>query len=255
MKQLFCVCALALATLFTAHTSFGQGLSVNSTGAAADTSAIFDASSTSKGMLAPRMTAAQKTAIISPATGLMIFQTDGTAGFYYYTGSAWMPVGSTVTTLTIGASFGGGKVAYVLQAGDPGYDPLVQHGLIAATSDQSTGIAWDAVGYGFLGATGYLLGTGRNNTEIAYQIIYSGTAALVCRSYAGGGFADWYLPSKDELNKLYINKIVIGGFASADYWSSSEYFTSSAWAQNFNSGFQLNGFKNGAFYVRAVRAF
>jgi hypothetical protein len=56
--------------------------------------AALDITSTTKGMLAPRMTAAQKSLIASPATGLLIYQTDGTAGFYYYNGSAWVTIGS-----------------------------------------------------------------------------------------------------------------------------------------------------------------
>ena len=52
-------------------------------------SAELDISSTSKGLLIPSMTQAQRNAISSPATGLLIFQTDGTVGFYYYTGSQW----------------------------------------------------------------------------------------------------------------------------------------------------------------------
>ena len=55
-------------------------------------SSILDITTTTKGMLAPRMTLAQKTAISSPATGLLIFQTDGASGFWFYTGSAWIPV-------------------------------------------------------------------------------------------------------------------------------------------------------------------
>lgn len=276
MKQTIYLLAFTLVSVFITNYAFGQGMAVNTTGAAANASAIFDASSTSRGVLVPRMTTAQRNAISSPATGLMIFQTDGTVGFYYYTGSAWSAVGGSSlpsgtngqvlqlvsgspawvgNTLTIGASFGGGKVAYILQAGDPGYDPLVQHGLIAATSDQSTGIAWDGAGYGFLGATGYLLGTGRNNTEIAYQIMGSGTPAYVCRNYAGGGFTDWYLPSKDELSKLYINRVTIGGFASAFYWSSSENGNYNAWTQDFNTGNQYIFNKLSTLNVRAVRAF
>lgn len=52
-------------------------------------SSVLDVKSTSKGFLAPRMTGAQRVAISSPAEGLMVYQTDGTKGFYYYTNSAW----------------------------------------------------------------------------------------------------------------------------------------------------------------------
>jgi hypothetical protein len=60
--------------------------STNITGAA---SAVLDVKSVSKGMLVPRVTAAQKAAISSPATGLLVYQTDGTDGFYYYNGTSW----------------------------------------------------------------------------------------------------------------------------------------------------------------------
>lgn len=55
-------------------------------------SALLDLSSSSKGVLIPRMTAAQKTAISSPTTGLLIFQTDASTGFYYYNGSSWISI-------------------------------------------------------------------------------------------------------------------------------------------------------------------
>ena len=67
-------------------------MSVNTNGAAADNSAMLDVVSTSKGMLVLRMTHSQVTAISSPATGLLVYQTDATAGFYYYNGSAWVAV-------------------------------------------------------------------------------------------------------------------------------------------------------------------
>ena len=65
-----------------------QSLSVNSSGAAADVSAQLDVSATDKGMLVPRMTTAQRTAIVTPATGLLVFDTD-TGGFWFYNGIAW----------------------------------------------------------------------------------------------------------------------------------------------------------------------
>src|ERR1043166_5120670 len=69
-----------------------------STGAAgigtttANGSSLLEVKSTSKGILIPRMTQAQRNAIASPATGLLIYQTDKTPGFYYYSGSAWAAV-------------------------------------------------------------------------------------------------------------------------------------------------------------------
>ncbi|USQ03568.1 hypothetical protein [Aquirufa antheringensis] len=55
-----------------------------------DASAILDISSTTKGVLIPRMTAAQKAAISGPTTGLLIYQTDAPSDFYYYNGSSWI---------------------------------------------------------------------------------------------------------------------------------------------------------------------
>ena len=57
-----------------------------------DASAILDLTSTSKGLLAPRMTQAERNAISSPATGLLIYQTDATDGFYVYDGAAWIKI-------------------------------------------------------------------------------------------------------------------------------------------------------------------
>ena len=60
-----------------------------------DASSVLDVKSTAKGFLAPRMTQAQRAAISSPATGLLVYQTDGTTGYYYYNGSAWLTIANT----------------------------------------------------------------------------------------------------------------------------------------------------------------
>lgn len=72
--------------------SKAQNVAINNDGSQPASSAMLDIKSTSKGLLIPRMTAAQKTAISSPVKGLLIFQTDGSSGFYYYNGSAWSPL-------------------------------------------------------------------------------------------------------------------------------------------------------------------
>ena len=81
---------LFLLAVTISKTIFTQGVGVNESGAAADGSAILDVSSTTKGLLVPRMTQTQRNAISSPATGLSVYQTDFNDGYYYYDGSRWV---------------------------------------------------------------------------------------------------------------------------------------------------------------------
>jgi hypothetical protein len=62
------------------------------------TSAKLEVKSEDKGFLCPRMTSAQRTGISTPATGLLVFQTDGAAGFYYYTGTEWKQLSNVTST-------------------------------------------------------------------------------------------------------------------------------------------------------------
>ena len=72
-----------------------QSVAINTDGSVADASAILDVKSTIKGVLVPRMTAAQRTAIIAPVAGLLVYQADVTAGFYFYNGAAWISLNAT----------------------------------------------------------------------------------------------------------------------------------------------------------------
>ncbi|MCC6649770.1 MAG: hypothetical protein IT348_01320 [Candidatus Eisenbacteria bacterium] len=82
---------VALLWIATATTAQAQGVGINATGAAADTSALLDLAATNKGFLPPRMTSAQRAAIALPATGLLVYQTDGTPGVYYNAGTPAAP--------------------------------------------------------------------------------------------------------------------------------------------------------------------
>lgn len=159
--------------------------------------------------------------------------------------------------LTVGQIYQGGRLAYILQQGDPGYDANVQHGLIAAPYDQSTGIQWYNGSNIATGAAGIAIGTGNTNTNTIVSTQGAGSYAVkLCYDLLLGGYSDWYLPSKNELNKLFLNKVVIGGFATYNcYWSSTEVDSNNAWTQGFSTGNQHLENKNDDDVVRAVRAF
>jgi hypothetical protein len=74
-----------------------QGVSVNAAGTPAHASAVLDLSSSTQGFLVPRMTAAQRAAITSPASGMLVYQTDGAGGFYYFNGSNWLSLNAFTT--------------------------------------------------------------------------------------------------------------------------------------------------------------
>ena len=130
--------------------------------------------------------------------------------------------------------------------------------LEAAPTDQSTGAPWGCYGVVITGVDGTAVGTGKQNTiDIEAVCTATGTAADICANLSLSGYSDWFLPSKDELNLMYINLKVagVGGFVGWPYWSSSEYHAWSAWYQNFGNGFQNYSVKDSKPWVRAVRAF
>ena len=188
----------------------------------------------------------------STAGQLLSINASGTA--------AWTtPASSGGGTHAIGEVYGGGIVFYVWDGG--------AHGLIAST-DNLTGKFWGADGT-LVSSTIYPLrdgiGAGRNNTERIIQNIkssdnifksdYTLYAAYVCLTYQGGNYGDWYLPSKYELNLLYLQKSVIG-WVSGNYWSSNDYATRDAYYLDFSTGLFVGMTKN---YqgngVRPIRSF
>lgn len=94
MRKKFKIVIAVSFALFLANISFSQGVAINNDGTSADGSAMLDIKSTTSGLLIPRMNQSQRNLIASPATGLIIFQTDNTPGYYYYNGSGWQKLGT-----------------------------------------------------------------------------------------------------------------------------------------------------------------
>jgi hypothetical protein len=160
---------------------------------------------------------------------------------------------SNTTDHCIGETYQGGIIFYL--DGNGG-------GLIAAPSDQSTGTEWGWEGTLISGADGASIGTGEQNTlDIILGYSQSGFPANICANLTLGGYSDWFLPSKDELNEMCLNigqeNVLgnVGGFAKGWYWSSTEYDEHRAWGQYFPFGTQTEYYKNSPNNFRAVRAF
>ncbi|MFK7923692.1 MAG: hypothetical protein AB8H47_17165 [Bacteroidia bacterium] len=158
----------------------GQGVAINTDGSEPDSTAALDITSTAKGVLLPRMTAAQKTAIAGPATGLMIYQTDGTAGYYYYDGSGWLLVGDPV--IPSGST---------ILSDSPTNTGLTDNGfsLIGKTSLQVEGFlgsveAWTAT-----------TTTGAPSSRFRHHAFWTGTEMIVW-----GGASSGYLNSGSKYN-------------------------------------------------------
>ncbi|MCX6303563.1 MAG: DUF1566 domain-containing protein [Bacteroidetes bacterium] len=248
--------------LLAANASFAQ-VSITPDNAPPATSAMLDVQSATKGMLIPRMTAAQRTAIASPAVGLMVYQTDGTAGFYYYNGTTWNVLsagnGGGTGTHYIGELYGGGIIFWLDNTG--------QHGLIASLTDLSTAAQWCPT-YSPIGAVSTW--DGPANTAMIAAI---SPAAQLCDDYVNssvygtGTFSDWYLPAIDELNlmnnaryilnrNIQLSGLVAQIIANSIYWSSTEYSYNYAFYFNFTTGNAYNYcLKSTSNWVRAVRAF
>jgi len=265
MKQIF---TLLAAVVLNASTYAQVGIGTTTP----DASSALDITSTTKGLLIPRMTAAQRDAITSPAQGLIIFCSDCASGegeLQIKLTSSWKnTIGGDVNDPPqVGDFYQGGVVFHLFEEGETGYVAGQIHGLIAAVADQSSGIQWYNGSYDTTGATSTALGTGATNTTtiISVQGATETHAAGLARAYDGGGYDDWFLPSKDELNKMYLNRATINTTAASNsgsdfgtnyYWSSTEYDIVNAWSQYFGNGFQYNGNKNYTdASVRAVRAF
>ncbi len=167
----------------------------------------------------------------------------------------WVPGSCPNTSLAIGdIGPAGGKVFYLT-------DSTGLHGLEVALSDlvDSNGnkfFTWGCYGTPIAGAQGTAIGTGASNTAaIVAGCSETNIPAKIADAYVFNGYSDWFLPSKDELNSLYLQQNVIGGITSYYYYSSSEIDSNNAWNEYFSNSTQGNAAKTDLNLVRAIRSF
>jgi len=171
MKKL--VFFLMVLACFSGYSQVG----INNDGSTPNSSAMLDVKSTTMGILIPRLTQAQRNAIVSPATGLIISQTDNNPGLYYYDGSNWVVVNAEALTINdlLDAISDGQSVFLGSGAGvnDDGYNYNVALGLDALNTNIS-GNNNTATGYQAM----FSNTSGRDNTANGYKTLYSNTTGI-----------------------------------------------------------------------------
>ena len=286
-------------------------------------SALLELNSENSGLLIPRMIELQRDDINNPTAGLLIYQTDGNKGFYYFDGSAWLALNEdgdsdalneielpqspnlgdmsywngtnwevipatvnegatlqmisgvptwvggidTTTPPEIGDYYEGGIVFYIAPTPtDLDGDGDLDTGLICSIEDQGNK-QWSNNIYETTNASQVNIGKGYSNTQIIIskqEITINSYAAGIASTYAGGGFTDWFLPSKKELIRMFNKQTIINSRSTANggdnlvgnYWSSTEdniSSTSRAFAYWSDAMNKLN--KTDKYKVRAIRVF
>lgn len=173
--------------------------------------------------------------------------------------------------VAIGEPFQGGVVAHIFQPGQQGYVEGKTTGIIIAPVEEVFESQWGCQGQA-VGGTSSALGAGRTNTErvLAFHDglpnfytnptqchpANNGTvAARITINFNLGGYNDWFMPSLEEMNYLYDNRDLIGGFSTVEYWSSCESNAFNACVMSFITGEQLSKPKSEKRRVRVIRFF
>ena len=163
----------------------------------------------------------------------------------------------TEPNIEIGSVHMGGIVFYIDETG--------QHGLVSTIEDVGS-YDWGCYTYDVNGADSLAIGTGFQNTidilnENCTSQFLNSTASQISSEHVQNDFNDWFLPSFDELNEMYLsigpgsNIGNVGGFSKSPYWSSSEVNAWYAWTVSFGNGGVLQSNKNAVYNIRPIRSF
>ena len=202
----------------------------------------------------------------------MVINSVSTAGdtLYLSNGQTFVAGGNSGGTDNhyIGEEFGGGVIFHLWKD-----NAGVEHGLIVDKTDLSSSQTWSNIDKTLIGTSAQSNWDGLSNSNaIVGQAGHTSSASALCLNSTNGGQSDWYLPSIDELERLYQNRLEVNASLRSIsgstelkrfdysgyfifYWSSTELGASDASNFYFYRGNTGSSSKNSAYYVRAVRAF
>ena len=186
--------------------------------------------------------------------------------------------GSSPVTYALGDIGPGGGLVFLISGGLT-YE-MAPNTWRGGSIDDTPTISWCSdTTSDITGAVGTDVGTGSANTTAMQSPACTSGAGVSARAYSGGGFSDWFLPSKDELNAMCnYSRTWVGsppapptgpctgaqdgtfasstyGFAEAKYQTSSQAIPDNAWLQYLSDGFAINTNKGLTRRVRPIRAF
>jgi sugar lactone lactonase YvrE len=165
-----------IVALLSIQTAIAQSVGIGTNNP--NPSARLEVNSTTQGLLIPTLTAAQRSAISNPATGLLVFQTDGTPGFYYYTSVTWLSLATGHQPTSTGVSSNYGLTTTLAGNGSTG---TVDGIGTAATFNGPLGIAVDASGNLYVADVG-----GQKIRKVTANGVVSSLAGSGTRGFADG---------------------------------------------------------------------
>ena len=227
-----------------ALTGFAQ-VAINTDGSSPNSSAMLDVQSSDKGMLIPRMTEAERDAISSPLTGLMVFQTDNTTGFYYYDGSNWKVIGSGAFSIDdlLDGKTGGSNSFFLGEEAGANDDGTDNHNVAIGYSSMNSNTSGrfnTALGKNSL----HLNTIGDKNTALGQSALYTNTEGDI---NTGIGYVSLYKNTTGDVNtatgyaSLYSNttgnhNVAYGSFALHDLILGENNIAIGSGADRYNEG-------------------